>query len=479
MRDITPYLLFNVLVVSIGSFLFGYHIAELNAPQDIISCHGHGTSLELDIRPCIPMSEQTYGFVTSVFSVGGLIGAVSAGSIADTYGRKRTAMFNSVGFIVGPALMALATDVTTLSIGRIISGLSAGSSVVIAPLYIHSVAPAEYAGTFGASTQVIINLGILVAQFLGLFLSVVPYWRVILAVGGFIGLAQCLLLPFCVESPKWLASVGDRELAYRLLVRLRGRSDVDDELVPFGDTSPDGEDGGLDDASPNQRLLGQSAEATTSTTPKVTLYQFMTMADYRRQLIAVVGIMIAQQFMGINAIIMYGVSILGDIIPTGATLINVIVSLLNLFVTAIAARVIDKVGRKPPLLLSIVGMGVFSALLGTGIIFKIQVLSGISTLLFVSSFAIGLGPLPFMIASELVGHEAVGAAQSIGLTTNWLATFAVAYGFPSLRAVVGNGEVFFIFSVISVLSFLFVSRHIPETKGRTVDEVWGYSRHVD
>ncbi|KAK6513301.1 hypothetical protein TWF281_004940 [Arthrobotrys megalospora] len=479
MRDITPCLLFNVLVVSVGSFLFGYHIAELNAPQDIISCHGRGTSLELDIRPCIPMSEQTYGFVTSVFSVGGLIGAVSAGSIADTYGRKRTAMFNSVGFIVGPALMALATDVTTLSVGRVISGVSAGSSVVIAPLYIHSVAPTEYAGTFGASTQVIINLGILVAQFLGLFLSVVPYWRLILAIGGFIGLAQCLLLPFCVESPKWLASVGSRDLAYQSLVKLRGRSDVDDELVSFGEASgPDGEDGGLDDATPSQRLLGQPTEPIATTT-KITLYQFMTLADYRRQLIAVVGIMIAQQFMGINAIIMYGVSILGDIIPTGATLINVIVSLLNLFVTAIAARIIDKVGRKPPLLLSIVGMGIFSALLGIGIIFKIQVLSGISTLLFVSSFAIGLGPLPFMIASELVGHEAVGAAQSIGLTTNWLATFAVAYGFPSLRAMVGNGEVFFIFSALSICSFLFVSKNIPETKGRTVDEVWGYARHVD
>ncbi|KAK6507320.1 hypothetical protein TWF481_005761 [Arthrobotrys musiformis] len=479
MRDITPCLIFNVLVVSIGSFLFGYHIAELNAPQDIISCHGHGTSLELDIRPCIPMTEQTYGLVTSIFSVGGLIGAVSAGSIADTYGRKRAAMFNSVGFIVGPALMALATDVSTLSLGRIISGLSAGSSVVIAPLYIHSVAPAEYAGTFGASTQVIINLGILIAQFLGLFLSVVPYWRIILAVGGFIGLAQCLLLPFCVESPKWLASVGDRELAHRSLAKLRGRSDVDDELVSFGDASHDGEDGGFDDAAPNQRLLGRAPDTPISAAPKITLYQFVTMADYRRQLIAVVGIMIAQQFMGINAIIMYGVSILGDIIPTGATLINVIVSLLNLFVTAIAARIIDKVGRKPPLLLSIVGMGIFSALLGTGIIFKIQVLSGISTLLFVSSFAIGLGPLPFMIASELVGHEAVGAAQSIGLTTNWLATFAVAYGFPSLRAVVGNGEVFFIFSAVSVASFLFVLRKIPETKGRTVDEVWGFARHAD
>lgn len=294
--------------------------------------------------------------------------------------------------------------------------------------------------------------------------------------GGVIGLAQCILLPFCVESPKWLASVGSKDLAYRSLVKLRGRADVDDEIAAFTDGGGRRNETDDEDADVNQRLLDTPADTGSR---KVSLYEFMTGPEYRRQLIAVVGIMIAQQFMGINSIIMYGVSILQDIIPTGATLINVIVSLLNLFVTAIAARVIDRVGRKLPLLVSITGMGIFSALLGIGILFKIQLLSGISTLLFVSSFAIGLGPLPFMIASELVAHDAVGAAQSIGLTTNWLATFVVAYGFPSLREAVGNGQVFFIFSGLAVVFFLFVAKNIPETKGRTVDEVWGSSRHVD
>ncbi|EPS45232.1 hypothetical protein H072_752 [Dactylellina haptotyla CBS 200.50] len=421
------------------------------------------------------MSEQTYGFVTSIFSAGGLVGAVTAGSIADAYGRKKAALFNSAGFIIGPAFMAMATDVTTLSIGRVICGLSAGSSVVIAPLYIHNVAPTEYAGFFGASTQVIINCGILVAQFLGLFLSTVPYWRLILAIGGFVGLAQCALLPFCVESPKWLASAGKKDLARKNLAKLRGRADVEDEIASLSRNNQLSDEGD-EDANPSQGLLDP---ATDNGVPKVSLYKFLTSLEHRRQLVAVVGIMVAQQFMGINVIVMYGVSILKDIIPTGATLINVIVSLLNLFVTIMAARMIDRVGRKPPLLMSIVGMGVFSALLGIGILFKIQLLSGISTLLFVSSFAIGLGPLPFMIASELVPHNAVGAAQSIGLTTNWLATFAVAYGFPSLRAAVGNGQVFFIFSVLSVVFFLFVSKNIPETKGRSVEEVWGFTQHVD
>ncbi|KAK6526218.1 hypothetical protein TWF694_004836 [Orbilia ellipsospora] len=421
------------------------------------------------------MSEQEFGLVTSIFSVGGLFGAVTAGSIANKYGRKRAALFNSAGFIIGPILMALATNITTLSIGRIISGVSAGSSVVIAPLFIHNVAPPEHAGVFGASTQVIINVGILIAQFLGLFLSSVPYWRVILGVGGLIGLAQLVLLPFCVESPKWLVSAGERDLARRCLAKLRGRPDIEDEITTY---SRETNHGSIhdEDPDPSQGLLDN---ATHNNTPQVTIYEFLTNVEYRRQLIAVVGIMIAQQFMGINVIIMYGVSILKDIIPRGAYLINVIISLLNLFVTAIAAKMIDRVGRKTPLLVSITGMGIFSALLGIGIVFKIQLLSGVSTLLFVSSFAIGLGPLPFMIASELVGHDAVGAAQSVGLTTNWLATFAVAYGFPTLRLVVGNGQVFFIFGILSVFFFLFVSKNIPETKGRTVDEVWGLTQHAD
>ncbi|KAK6335382.1 hypothetical protein TWF696_002161 [Orbilia brochopaga] len=481
MKDITPFLLFNILIVSLGSLLFGYHIAELNAPEDVISCRKRGVSLDLSLRPCIPMSPQTYGFVTSIFSVGGLGGAITAGSIADRYGRKRAALFYSAGFIIGPIFMTIASDVTTLSIGRLISGFSAGSSVVIAPLYIHNVAPSEYAGLFGASTQVIINFGIIVAQFLGLFLSNIPFWRLILAIGGFIGLAQALLLPFCVESPKWLASVGKTGLARRSLAKLRGRNNIDDEIAVYAALGSDIDDAFADDEenTANQRLLDSPTEISNNISKKVTLYEFLTTVEHRRQLIAIVGIMIAQQFMGINAIIMYGVGILKVIIPSGATLINVLVSLLNLFVTAGAARFIDKVGRKSLLLTSIAGMGVFSALLGVGIIFKIQVLSGVATLMFVSSFAIGLGPLPFMIASELVDHDAVGAAQSIGLTTNWLATFAIASGFPILREIVGDGEVFFIFAALGVVFFWFVLQAIPETKGKTVDEVWGHTRRVD
>lgn len=296
----------------------------------------------------------------------------------------------------------------------------------------------------------------------------------ILGTGGFIGILQLLLLPFCVESPKWLLSAGSEELARNTLRKLRGTTDVEDEIISYRRSHATYED---DEASPSQGLLASdSSNNPRPASPAVTILSFLTVVEYRNQLFAVVGIMIAQQFMGINVIVMYGVSILKDIVPSAAALINVAVSLINLFVTVAAARLIDKFGRKPLLLLSILGMGFFSGLLALGITYQLPVISGLSTLLFVSSFALGLGPLPFMIASELVAHDAVGAAQSIGLTTNWLATFAVAYGFPVLRSFIGNGGVFLTFTLLSALFTAFVVRFIPETKGKTVEEVWFGSR---
>src|SRR5262249_13935015 len=112
--------------------------------------------------------------------------------------------------------------------------------------------------------------------------------------------------------------------------------------------------------------------------------------------------------------------------------------------------------------------------------FKVKVLSAVSTLFFVASFATGLGAFPFMIATGVVGHPAVGGGQSISPTVNWLAPFTLGYGLPRLRAFMGNGNVFFVFSCTALVFFTFVSRFVPETKGkRSADEVWGITRRED
>lgn len=176
---------------------------------------------------------------------------------------------------------------------------------------------------------------------------------------------------------------------------------------------------------------------------------------------------------------MYGVSLLADLLESNSALLNLVVSALNIVVTAGCAPLADKLGRKTCLLNSLAGMGISALLLAIGIVNSIRILSAVAVLLFVSSFALGLGPVPFILASELVGPEAVGATQSIALAANWIATFCVAQFFPLLNDKLG-GRVYFIFASLCAFFFLFIGWYVPETKGKkTADEVWGRERRED
>jgi MFS family permease len=176
---------------------------------------------------------------------------------------------------------------------------------------------------------------------------------------------------------------------------------------------------------------------------------------------------------------MYGVSLLADLLQSNSALLNLVVSAVNILVTAGCAPLVEKLGRKTCLLNSLAGMGICSLLLAIGIIKSIKILSAISVLLFVSSFAVGLGPIPFILSSELVGPDAVGATQSIALAANWIATFLVAQFFPLANDRL-QGNVYFIFAALSAFFFVFISWYVPETKGKkNADEVWGRERRVD
>ena len=171
---------------------------------------------------------------------------------------------------------------------------------------------------------------------------------------------------------------------------------------------------------------------------------------------------------------MYGVSLLSDLLAANAAILNVLVAALNVIVTTAAAPLVDRIGRKPCLLISISGMGTSSILLAFGIMKAIPILSAISVLLFVASFGIGLGPVPFLLSSELVAAEAVGATQSWALAANWIATFVVAQFFPLVNEKLGKGQVYFIFAGFALVFGLFTAWFVPETRGkRDADEVWG------
>lgn len=196
--------------------------------------------------------------------------------------------------------------------------------------------------------------------------------------------------------------------------------------------------------------------------------------ESRPAIIAVIAVMATQQLTGINSIVMYSVNLLSALLPTTASLLTVGVSALNVVVSVLCAPLSDKLGRKTCLLLSIAGMGINSVLLALGIQNGLKLLSAIATLLFVASFAVGLGPVPFILANELVGAEAVGATQSWALAANWIATFLVSQFFPILNEALGKGRVYYVFATFAIASGTFIAWWVPETKGKhSAEEVWG------
>ena len=449
--------------------------AELNAPQPVITCEKAGSGELLGLPQCIPMSLAQFGLVSSINTLGGLIGALAAGPVSTKLGRQVALRLTTIFFIMGPIAEAMAYNIFIMAFGRILSGVGAGSAIVVGPIFISEIAPPDSRGLFGAFTQVMTNVGILLTQSLGYFLSKDSLWRVILAVAGVLGAIELGGLFMIPESPAWLADHGKTALACEVLQRIRGPDvDIRPEIEAWNVTAHASDE-------EQEALLAPSSEVSPPKQPQVTMIGVITDPSYRSAIIAVVGVMIAQQFTGINSIVMYSVSLLQTILPTTASLLAVLISAVNLVITLACSPLPDKIGRKSCLLYSLAGIASSSILLALGIFYDQKALSGLATLLFVAGFGVGLGPVPFILASELVGPEAVGAAQSWALAANWISTFVVAQFFPVLNDALGaRGQIYWVFAGVAVLMGAFIYWRVPETKGKTnLDEVWGRNTRID
>ena len=438
---------------------------------------------------CIPMTKAEFATVSSIFTVGALAGALCAGPFTSKRGRLPAMRLTALFFIVGAVVETLAGSIPIIALGRLVTGAGAGASTVIVPLYISEIAPPRERGLFGAMTQVSINVGILATQTLGYFLSYGGAWRWILAVGVCLAVAQGVGLLLIPESPAWSAANGDVPSAKRTLQRIRGRTtDIKAEVDAWdavgGDSAAE-EEGLL--SQPMDSATGNPPTPTTTRGPPVHLGFMQVVRDplYRPAIAAVVGIQFAQQFCGINSIIMYSVSLLDGLLPVSSALITILISIVNLFLTVACSPLPDRLGRKTCLLISVIGQGSSSLVFALSVMYGIKILSALSVLFFVGFFAVGLGPVPFILASELVGQEAVGATQSWSLSANYVATFLVAQFFPIVNAALndtlgGAGWVYFIFAGLAALSATFIFWRVPETRGKKdADEVWGRTRRID
>ncbi|OLN87064.1 putative metabolite transport protein [Colletotrichum chlorophyti] len=502
MHDVSLYLVLLIAVSTLGPLQFGFHLAELNAPQDVLTCRKKSISTKSTmlgwvhskspqtapggwLPECIPMTDAVFATVSSIFTVGGLVGALCAGPFSSKRGRRPAMRVTALLYIVGAVIETLAGGAAALAIGRFFTGAAGGASTVIVPLYISEIAPPKERGLFGAMTQVSINVGILTVQTLGYFFSYGKAWRWILASGIFIALAQASGLLLIPESPAWLAANGDVPNARRTLQRIRGKGfDIKEEVAAW-DTS--------DVSAEQEGLLAQSNDAPPASLSShnkgspvhLGFFEVVKEPLYRPAIAAVVGIMFAQQLCGINSVIMYSVSLLTGLLPVSSALLTIFISIVNLITTAACSPLPDKLGRKKCILISIIGQGTSSLILAFSILFGIKILSAISVVSFVAFFAVGLGPVPFILASELVGQEAVGATQSWSLGSNYIATFLVAQFFPIINKAFnqllgGAGWVYFLFAGFALLFALFVAVKVPETKGKKdADEVWGRTRRLD
>lgn len=181
------------------------------------------------------MDATQLGLVSSIFTLGGLIGALAAGPVTARYGRLRPMRVITIFFIIGPMAEAVAPNIGTLAVGRFVSGLGAGAALVFVPIYISEIAPPKQKGFFGAFTQIMTNTGIFTTQLVGYFLSHDQSWRIILAIAGAVGLAQLAALSLAVEGPKWQLSHRGVRQAQEDLRRIRGpHADVDGEIEAWG-----------------------------------------------------------------------------------------------------------------------------------------------------------------------------------------------------------------------------------------------------
>lgn len=453
-------------------------MSELNSPEAILSCRAtvpgsvpYKNSFfgSRGFKKCIELTSEQVGLVTSIFSIGGLFGSFYVGTVADAFGRRKTSLLHNVIFFIGSFLNGISNSYFELLLGRFIAGLGAGSALVVTSLVINEIAPPLQKGFLGSMNQVSVNIGILFTQVLALAWNNDNDWRFLLFMGAAIAAVNFVLILFHVdESPMWLLNNGLNTQAFTVLHKLRGGeyATARNEVNSWRNTE-----------TPEQgSLLQEEGVADPNPSAKngsVNLKEYLKSPEYFNSRLVATGILVLQQFCGINSIIFYGVSVLISIFPSQAVFINCLISLVNAVVTFASAPLVDKLGRKPLLLTSVTFMGISSALLGFGIISKNSVFSIVGTFTYITFFAIGLGPIPFLLVGEVTQPKAKALAQSWGVTMNWVATFVVGYTFPILKNSWIGGGVYYIFTAMCAFSYFFIKRYIPETKGKdTYDDVW-------
>ncbi|RZU46309.1 sugar porter (SP) family MFS transporter [Streptomyces sp. BK022] len=423
-------------LIAVGGFLFGYDTGVVSGALLFITRDFH-------------LSAAEQGTIVSVLLVGAMAGALLAGRLADAIGRRKAVALEGAVFIVGTAVAATAPTYWHLLVGRVVLGLAVGAASATVPVYLSEISPTAIRGRVLSANQLMITVGILVSYLIDLAFSGSGDWRLMFALGAVpasvLTLCALLVLP---ESLPWLVRKGRWTEAREVLTLVLPKDDA--ERVVTGLRHRDGAHA----PRPGWRtLLG----------PKV-----------RPALIVGVTMAVVQQFGGINTIIYYAPTIIEKtgLSASNSIFYSVFIGVINLVMTIVATRLIDRAGRRTLLLFSLAGMTLLVALLGLSFVASWNSeLSLLYMILYIAAYAGGLGPIFWVLVGELFPPAVRALGSSTATTTNWISNFAVSQAFLPLAAAIGQGETFLVFAVICLCGLLFVARFVPETKDRSFEEV--------
>lgn len=449
-------------IASTGGLLFGFDTGVISGALPFLKKSWNLTSGQQE-------------WITTAALIGAVLGAISSGRITDVFGRKKVILVTSVIFAVGSILTGAASSVAFLAVSRIVLGLAIGISSFTVPLYIAEISPTKSRGALVSSFQLMITIGIVVSYFSDLAFADEsnPFsWRWMFYVGVFPAIILFVGMLFLPETPRFLIGKGKDDKGRKVLQMVENPELVEEAISKIKED------------------IRKDAESKTTWTEIFSPW-------LRTPLLIAIGIMFVQQFVGINTIIYYAPTVFiiaGFDGPVAAIAATVSVGVVNVLATVLSMTLIDKIGRRRLYFIGLGGMAVALAAMGAFFLMKdslgesLKYITVATVLIYIVFFAISLGPLGWLIISEIFPLKVRGVGMSIGSLANWFFNAIVSFTFLKLAWLftapgmeILNEEAakpdpnpagaFIVYAVVAVLGMWWGKKFIPETKGVSLEHI--------